>query len=33
MEDDEGDDEEMGVAETYSDYWPLKCWVEGKNYN
>lgn len=25
MEEDEGDDEEMGVAETYADYWPSKC--------
>lgn len=25
MEEDEGDDEEMGVAETYADYWPAKC--------
>lgn len=28
MEEEEGDDEEMGVAETYADYWPAKC----KNY-
>ena len=25
MEEEEGDDEEMGVAETYADYWPAKC--------
>jgi hypothetical protein len=25
MEEDEGEDEEMGVAETYADYWPAKC--------
>jgi hypothetical protein len=27
MEDEEGaeDDEDMGVAETYADYWPSKC--------
>lgn len=24
-EEDEHDDEEMGVAETYADYWPSKC--------
>lgn len=24
-EDEEADDEEMGVAETYADYWPAKC--------
>lgn len=24
MEEEEGDDEEMGVAETYADYWPAK---------
>lgn len=28
QEDEEGEDEEMGVAETYADYWPAKC-----NYN
>lgn len=27
MEDEEGDDEEMGVAETYADYWPSKCMI------
>lgn len=25
QEEDEHDDEEMGVAETYADYWPSKC--------
>lgn len=25
QEEDEHDDEEMGVAETYADYWPAKC--------
>jgi len=25
MEEEEADDEEMGVAETYADYWPAKC--------
>lgn len=25
MDEEEGDDEEMGVAETYADYWPAKC--------
>lgn len=25
MEEEEGEDEEMGVAETYADYWPSKC--------
>jgi hypothetical protein len=25
MEEEEGEDEEMGVAETYADYWPAKC--------
>jgi hypothetical protein len=25
IEEDENDDEEMGVAETYADYWPAKC--------
>lgn len=25
MEDEEPDDDEMGVAETYADYWPAKC--------
>lgn len=25
QEDDEADYEEMGVAETYADYWPAKC--------
>lgn len=25
IEEDDGDDEEMGVAETYADYWPAKC--------
>lgn len=24
-EDEEAEDEEMGVAETYADYWPAKC--------
>lgn len=24
-EEEDGDDEEMGVAETYADYWPSKC--------
>lgn len=24
-EDEEGEDEELGVAETYADYMPLKC--------
>lgn len=24
LEEEEGDDEEMGVAETYADYWPAK---------
>lgn len=24
-EDEDADDEEMGVAETYADYWPAKC--------
>lgn len=24
QEEDEHDDEEMGVAETYADYWPAK---------
>lgn len=35
MEEEEGDDEEMGVAETYADYWPAKCkfveiWFENR---
>jgi hypothetical protein len=25
IEEEEGEDEEMGVAETYADYWPSKC--------
>lgn len=25
MEEEEAEDEEMGVAETYADYWPAKC--------
>lgn len=25
IDEDEADDEEMGVAETYADYWPSKC--------
>lgn len=25
QEEEEHDDEEMGVAETYADYWPAKC--------
>lgn len=25
IEEEEQDDEEMGVAETYADYWPAKC--------
>lgn len=24
QEEEEGDDEEMGVAETYAEYWPAK---------
>lgn len=30
-DDDEGDDEEMGVAETYADYWPAKLKIGKKH--
>ncbi|XP_055389507.1 protein strawberry notch isoform X2 [Condylostylus longicornis] len=31
VEDDEGDDEEMGVAETYAEYWPAKLKIGKKH--